>query len=284
MVPPKKGTKGAKRCPKMKTKYVFPIVVAMIAILLLAACGGGGPLTPMAPVSTFTNEQMVAIAQATAQAELIARCNDQAINHANEIQNFGSPTFQTPNVHIEKWAKMQITLVSVSSECGNDYELRILFSDIGTDFFAKYGVNDILNKIKFQVLYKDGTTRDLPVAASNNMVISTIKNFTGFTQIDKIVPVFDIQAGFSTPKMDIVVVPAASGQFVEDVRVEEMSFLDWWVTPTVTPGGYTLDPQTTPLPVYPSPTDLYPFLDFLATDTPGPTPSLTPTASLTPLP
>ncbi len=258
------------------------VVVMTIVLFLIGACATGP--TPQ-PVPTFTNQQLADNAVATAQAEHIAMCNDQAVNHPNELVVQTSPELVvTRNIHNgEKWAIIGLSLTSIPSECGNDYEFRATFSEIGTLFYPEYpDATVMLSNAIFRFVYKDGSTWDLQSTASNNILIATIKNFTGFTQLERIDVIFTIENGFSTPKMEVTILNAVAGQFGENARLEYMSFGDWWVTPSVTPGGYTLDPETTPLPPFPTPTEKYPWLDFLKTDTPMPTQSPSPTASYTP--
>lgn len=256
-------------------------VVMTIVLFLISACA----TSPTAqPVPTFTNQQLADNAVATAQAEHIAMCNDQAVNHANEVVAQAWPELMVSNVHYkEKWAILRLSFNQVPSECGNDYEIRAYYPEIGTEFYPDHpDGTELLSKAVFRFVFNDGSSRDFQFVAANNFLIATIKNFAGASQLVSIQVIYTIENGFSgTPKMDVTVTNATVGQFAEDVRLEYMTFGDWWVTPSVTPGGYTLDPDTTPLPVYPSPTAKFPWLDFLNTDTPMP-PS--PTASYTPAP
>lgn len=270
----------------MNKKKLFWTIAMMVA-LLVSACGGGGPLTPAAPVATKSSEQIAAEFSATAQAEKIARCNDLAANHANEVIAIVAPElYVTRDLRLrEKTATMDLSLILVESECGSDYEFRAVFSMVGENFYPDFkgNPNGLLSRIVFRFKYSDGTYKDFQFVAANNMIIARINNLVGASMIVEIFPIMGTDQMLDLPKVQVAVINPAHGSFGESIGIEYMGALDWWRTPTQTPGGCTFDPLTTPLPLCPTSTPRFGWLDSIL-GTPQPLPSVTPTPSITTTP
>ena len=257
-------------------------MMSVLFLLIIAACSTS--TTPQPP-PTLTGQQVADAAFATAQAEHIAMCNDLLVNHANEVVSMPSPELVvTRNIYEgEKWAVLGMSLNSVASDCGFDFEFRAFFSEIGTGFYSEYRDAVVLfEKLVFRFFFKDGSYQDFKFDAHNNIIIVRINNLAKGNELDRIEVIFGADEALSSPKANITVVNPNPGQFGQNTRLEYMSFGDWWVTPSATPGGYTLNPETTPLPIVPTSTEKYGWLDFLSTSTLMPTQSPTPTASFTP--